>query len=85
MHREKTDYLTTVITSQEAAQLWGLTRNAVLDAIKRGALRARQSSSVWLVTVEDMVRYKRGAYWPDNLPPELLPVVKEAAQKYMNE
>ena len=41
MHKSKDlDCLTAIITAQEAAQLWGLSRNAVSDACRRGALRA---------------------------------------------
>ena len=72
MHRnDDFDYLTAVMTAQEAAQLWRLSRNAVSDACRRGALRGRQSGQTWLVTVADMLRYQRGRYWPAQVPPEL--------------
>jgi hypothetical protein len=72
------DCLLAVITAQEAAQLWGLSRNAVSDACRRGALRARQSGQTWLVTVADMVQYQRGRYWPDAVPAELKPAFDRA-------
>ena len=56
MHKnDDLDCLLAVITAQEAAQLWGLSRNAVSDACRRGALRARKSGRIWLVTVADML------------------------------
>ena len=60
-----------VITAQEAARLWGLSRNAVSDACRRGAVRARRSGNTWLLTIADMLHYQRGRYWPDGIPPEL--------------
>ena len=72
------DCLTAVITAQEAAQLWGLTRNAVSDACRRGALRARKSGQTWLLTVADMLTYKQGRYWPDAIPEELQPAFDRA-------
>jgi hypothetical protein len=39
----KHDCLTAVLTAQEAATLWGLSRNAISDACRRGALRGRKS------------------------------------------
>jgi len=72
MHKnDACNCLFTVITAQEAAQLWGLSRNAVSDACRRDALRARRSGKTWLVTIEDMLRYQRGRYWPDCIPDEL--------------
>jgi hypothetical protein len=70
--------LTTVITAQEAAQIWGLSRNAVSDACRRGALRARKSGHTWLVTIADMLAYQRGRYWPDAVPAELQPAFDRA-------
>lgn len=73
MHKREDghDCLTAVITVQEAAQLWDLSRNAVNDACQRGALRARHSGKTWLVTIEDMLHYQRGRYWTDTFPPKL--------------
>ena len=79
MHRnDEGDNLFTVITAPEAAQLWGLSRNAVSDACRRGALRSRRSGKTWIVTIEDMLRYQRGRYWPDNIPEELIPALERA-------
>lgn len=79
MHKNNdSDCLFAVITAQEAAQLWGLSRNAVSDACRRGALRSRRSGKTWLVTIEEMLRYQQGRYWPDNFPVELQPALKNA-------
>jgi hypothetical protein len=79
MHKnEDSDPLFSVITAQEAAQLWGLSRNAVSDACRRGALRSRRSGKTWLVTIEDMLRYQRGRYWPDAIPSEFVPALERA-------
>lgn len=78
MHKlDSIDCLTTVITAQEAAQIWGLSRNAVSDACRRGALRGRKSGQTWLVTVVDMLMYQRGRYWPDAIPTELKPAFEQ--------
>jgi hypothetical protein len=76
--------LTAVMTAQEAAQIWGLSRNAVSDACRRGALRGRKSGKTWLVTVRDMLVYQRGRYWPDMIPVELKPAFDQAIA-YMND
>jgi hypothetical protein len=41
MHSDELEHdcLTAVLTAQEAATLWGLSRNAISDACRRGALR----------------------------------------------
>ena len=80
MHKNEDshDCLTAVITAQEAAKLWGLTRNAVSAACRRGALRGRQSGQTWLVTVADMLHYQRGRYWPDAIPKALQPALARA-------
>jgi hypothetical protein len=81
MHKHKdSDCLTAVITAQEAAQLWGLSRNAVSDACRRGALRSRKSGRTWLVTVADMLAYQRGRYWPDAIPEDLQPAFDRAIE-----
>lgn len=72
------DCLTAVLTAQEAAQIWGLSRNAISDACRRGALRGRKSGQTWLVTVEDMLVYQRGRYWPDAIPVALKPAFNQA-------
>jgi hypothetical protein len=72
------DPLLTVITAQEAARLWRLSRNAVSDACRRGALRGRRSGQTWLVTMADMLAYQRGRYWPSMIPPELKPALDQA-------
>jgi hypothetical protein len=79
MHREEWhDCLTAVMTAQEAAALWGLSRNAVSDACRRGALRGRKSGRTWLVTVMDMLVYQNGRYWPEMIPAEMKPVFEQA-------
>jgi len=85
MHKnDDFDCLTAIITAQEAAQIWGLSRNAVSDACRRGALRGRKSGKTWLVTVGDMLVYQRGRYWPDMIPAELKPAFDQAIT-YMND
>jgi hypothetical protein len=86
MHKREDlhDCLMAVITAQEAAQLWGLSRNAVSDACRRGALRARRSGKTWLVTIEDMLHYQRGRYWTDTFPPELTPALERAIAQREN-
>jgi hypothetical protein len=74
----KDDCLTAVLTAQEAAALWGLSRNAVSDACRRGALRGRKSGQTWLVTIADMLAYKRGRYWPSLIPEALKPAFEQA-------
>ena len=79
MHKQQdSDCLTAVITAQEAAQLWGLSRNAVSDACRRGALRSRKSGRTWLVTIADMLAYQRGRYWPNAIPEDLKPAFARA-------
>jgi hypothetical protein len=79
MHKnEDFDCLTAVVTAQEAARLWGLSRNAVSDACRRGALRSRRSGQTWLLTIVDMLRYQRGRYLPDAIPEELRPAFNHA-------
>jgi len=80
MHKDEDshDCLTAVLTAQEAATLWGLSRNAVSDACRRGALRGRKSEKTWLVTVLDMLVYQRGRYWPDSIPDEIRPALDQA-------
>ncbi len=89
MHMHKNDALNclfAVITAPEAARLWGLSRNAVTGACRRGALRSRRSGKTWLLTIEDMLRYQRGRYWPDNIPKELIPALERAiAHMNLNE
>ena len=79
MHKnDDFDCLTAIMTAQEASQIWGLSRNAVSDACRRGALRGRKSGKTWLVTVADMLVYQRGRYWPDMIPAELKPAFDRA-------
>ena len=87
MHRNEDshDCLTAVLTAQEAAQLWGLSRNAVSDACRRGALRARKSGQTWLVTITDMLHYQNGRYWPDAIPEELKPAFDQAIAQVWRE
>ena len=75
---EDCDCLMAVMTAQEAARLWLLTRNTVSDACRRGALRGRQSGQTWLVSVADMLQYQKGRYWPDLVPEELKPAFDQA-------
>jgi hypothetical protein len=79
------DPLLTVITAQEAARLWRLSRNAVSDACRRGALRGRRSGQTWLVTMADMLAYQRGRYWPSMIPPELKPALDQARALMRND
>lgn len=79
------DPLLTVMTAQEAARLWRLSRNAVSDACRRGALRGRRSGQTWLVTVADMLAYQRGRYWPALIPPELKPALDHARALMRND
>lgn len=74
----KNDCLTAVMTAAEAAQLCELTRNAVSDACRLGALRGRKSGGTWLVTVADMLAYQHGHYSPDRVPGELQAAFDEA-------
>jgi hypothetical protein len=80
MHNNEVEHdcLTAVLTAQEAATLWGLSRNAVSDACRRGALRGRKSGQTWLVTIADMLAYQRGRYWPSRIPEALKPALKQA-------
>lgn len=80
MHNDKAEHdcLTAVLTAQEAATLWGLSRNAVSDACRRGALRGRQSGQTWLVTIADMLAYQKGRYWPTRIPAALQPALEQA-------
>lgn len=80
MHNNAVEYdcLTAVLTAQEAATLWGLSRNAVSDACRRGALRSRKSGQTWLITVADMLAYQKGRYWPARIPEALKPALEQA-------
>ena len=80
MHKNEDthDCLTAVLTVQEAATLWGLSRNALSDACRRGALRGRKSGKVWLITLVDMLAYQKGRYWPDSIPDALKPALVAA-------
>ncbi len=75
MHKNEDlhDCLIAVLTAQEAAKQWGLTRNAISDACRRRALRARKSGQTWLVTIVDMLHYQNGRYRPDAILDELQP------------
>lgn len=85
MHKNQdSDCLFCVITAQEAAQLWGLSRNAVSDACRRGALRGRRSGQTWIVTIGDMLQYQNGRYWPDNFPVELRPALERALAQFQD-
>jgi hypothetical protein len=79
MHKNNDlDCLFAVMTAQEAAYMWRLSRNAVSDACRRGALRGRRSGQTWLVTIADMLHYQRGRYWSDRVPAELRPALERA-------
>jgi hypothetical protein len=79
MHKsDDMDCLTAVITAQEAAQIWRLSRNAVSDACRRGALRGRKSGQTWLITIQDMLVYQNGRYWSHTIPAELKPAFDQA-------
>jgi hypothetical protein len=83
MHKsDDFDCLTAVLTAQEAAQIWGLSRNAISDACRRGALRGRKSGQTWLVTVADMLAYQRGRYWPDAVPTALKLAFDQAVTQF---
>lgn len=74
--------LHSVVTAQEARQLYGLSRNAVAVAVRRGSLRARKSSDVWLISINDLVNYR--GYIPEhrNIPDELKPAFNQALIRY---
>jgi hypothetical protein len=80
MHNNEAEHdcLTAVLTAQEAATLWGLSRNAVSDACRRGAIRSRKSGQTWLITVADMLVYQKGRYWPARIPEALKPALEKA-------
>ena len=84
MHKNESshDCLTAILTAQEAALIWGLSRNAVSDACRRGALRGRKSGKTWLVTISDMLHYQKGRYWPDAIPNALRPAFEEAIARF---
>lgn len=83
MHKNEDlgDCLMAVITAQEAAFIWRLSRNAVSDACRRGALRGRKSGQTWLITIFDMLSYQNGHYWPDRIPDDLRPTFEFAIVK----
>lgn len=69
----------------EATHIWGLSRNAVSQACKRGALPARQSGQTWLLTVYDMLVYQKGRYIPENVPDRLKPAFEEALTRFQED
>lgn len=75
----KLDCLPHVITVQEAAGIWQLSRNTLSSACARGALRGRKSGGTWLVTIADVLRYQGGRFWPGGVPVELRPAFERAA------
>lgn len=62
--------------------MWRLSRNTVSDACRRGTLRARKSGQTWLVTIEDMLRYQRGRYWPDAIPEQQKAAFENALKRF---
>jgi hypothetical protein len=73
------DPLNQVVTAGEAGRLYGLTKNAISQAIKRGALRGRFSGDRWLVTIADLVAYQRGRLpFDDKIPDDLRPSFEQA-------
>jgi len=46
--------------------------------LRRVAFLSRKSGQTWLVTVEDMLHYQKGCYWPDATPNELKPSFNRA-------
>jgi hypothetical protein len=84
MHKNEAlgDCLTAVITAQEAAFIWRLSRNAVSDACRRGTLRGRKSGQTWLITIFDMLAYQNGRYWPECIPDDLWPAFESAIVKF---
>lgn len=71
-----------VLTGSEAAKIWGLGRNVVNEACRRGALRGRKSENIWIVTVGDMLEYQRGRWYPEKVPDELKEVFIEADRQF---
>jgi hypothetical protein len=84
MHKNEAlgDCLMAVITAQEAAFIWRLSRNAVSDACRRGTLRGRKSGQTWLITIFDMLSYQNGRYWPERIPDDLRPAFESAIVKF---
>jgi hypothetical protein len=80
------DPLNQVITAGEAGQLYGLTKNAIAQAIKRGALRGRFSGDRWMVTIGDLVVYQRGRLpFTDKIPDDLRPSFEQAKKGLTDE
>lgn len=49
-----------VITINELMERWGCARKTVLDAIKRGSLKAfKPGDRVWRITMEEVLRFER--------------------------
>lgn len=57
-----TDPLAEVLTLEEAAELAGVSSDAMLKAARRGAIRARRVGpplrGLWITTEEEAVRYR---------------------------
>ena len=83
MHKNENEHdcLTAVLTAQEAAYLWGLSRNAVSDACRRGVLRGRKSGKTWLITIADMLTYQKGRRRPRRVPADLQPAFDWAVRE----
>lgn len=69
-----------IMTTQEAANLWGYSRNTLSLACKEGRLPGRQSKSIWLITVADMVKYAQGRL-PAEYPAEMEPALRQALRE----
>ncbi len=71
--------LSQVIATTEASRLYGLSSNALGEAIRRGALPARKSGDRYLICIHDLVVYQRGRIpYLEWIPPELLPAFQQA-------
>ncbi len=50
---------TEVLTVHDVAERLGLDRTTLARQIRRGALKAEKSGKTWLITAEEMERYRR--------------------------
>lgn len=57
-------------TTTEVASMWGVTRKAIIDAIRRGRLEARKSGNQFLVAFSDAETYFKR-------PPDFYPTPNE--------
>ena len=79
--KNSTDKLNFVLTAQEAAAMWQLAPATVSAACRRGAIPGRKSGRVWLLTLDDMIRYRKGRT-PEFVPPVLDGAYRDAKARY---